>query len=762
MGIFGSDTKTYVDTVVMRLVEDGMVPNIAKTSILESVFRGGSAAEGMIEQYLNGTHFRKAYNYAKQGKYFYGLPNTTILTNMQGADEVKAVLDVLTGQDITLEYLEYSALNYTHIGWQELVDTYGYNTSTNEITVLSTQIGFPTYLEQIVPVYKINTGEFVEPGMVDTWGPNSLHGYTPERKNNGQVTDLYPSYEVNELMRAVKLFYVWEANGEIQKASITINLDAYPLEEMFYQVRYSYTDGMNQLHYGYWTYLGGQGTYPTLDAIYAAQYTNPGTYFPFALIRRNKLNMADISLHESEEYKTTRKLLRYIGIDFDSFSDSIHASPDIGDVDQATVMMGVPITSTNPIDMEYLYQFFLRLHTQTPYEFEDGMAFMASRTYKENEAAQRDKRFTAHTVARAPKAPFAISFQDADFRLTLSYGGVIRTLRSGQLGPIGTLTNTANTKTYLTSRYSVEEGIWGHTSSQGINRIICKQVTPNFYDEITIIDPTLRFSFSGGYSTYGSAKETKLLIPLDMSIAERFSTKDSVILFNRSLHLVINARVVEKLEWYETSFFRFVMQGIAIVITFLSLGAGSFLNALAAAIGAGLVATTLFLIEYLVYYLLFQETFKIVVKEIGLEAAMVLAIIAAAVGIAKLKGIATRINTVMAENLLMASSGLMLGTKEVLQDMFLDLQNEFEAFSDYRDETLKELEKTQELLKNDYTLQPFILLGEKPQDFYNRTVHSGNIGIVGIQYVESYVEHALRLPDINDSMNTFGGSHGWT
>lgn len=771
MGIFGDDTVTSVDTQVVRLVEDDMVPDIGKTSILESVFRGGSATEAMIEKYLNGTQFKKAYNYAKQGHYYFGLPNATILTNKEGASEVKAVLDALTGEDITLEYLEYGALNYTHVGWQALYDDYGYDNTTNEITVLSAQTGFPTYLDMIVPVYFIESlrgDQYFSPGAIDSWGVNSLNGYTPERRaSNGQETvRLMPAYEISRLMRAVKIHYIWEANGTIHKDIITLDLAEYPLERSYFQVRYSYTDSLSQVQYGYWTYLDNSGTHPTLDALYNVGYLNPGTYFPFALLRRGDSNRAHSSLHETDEYKTTKKLLKHIGIDYQSFSDALHENPNIGDVDDAVLMMGVPITSTNPIDMEYLYQFFIRLNTQTPYEFEDAVEYRASESYRQyrNGIENRDRRTQDQVTLSPPKAPFAIIFQDAEFKMVLNYGGVIRTTRSGSIGPVGTITNTTSTKSYLTSTYYVptipEDEDVSHVGTS-VNRIICKQLTPNLYDEIIVIDPIMRYEYSLALwkNVQGNAQNSRLLIPLDMAIAEQFSTKDSVVLFNRSLHLVINARVVQELEWYETGFFKFVLQAIAVVITIVTLGKGAFLISLTAAIGAGLVATTLFLLEYLVYYFLFKEAFKIVVKEIGLEAAMVLAIIAAAYGMAKLQGIGTSINAMMAENLLMTSSGLFLGTREVLSDMFSDLQNEFQAFLDYRDEALKEMEKAQELLKNDYSLQPFVLLGEKPQDFYDRTIHAGNIGILGVQYVETFVEQSLRLPDINDSLNTFGGSY---
>jgi hypothetical protein len=41
------------------------------------------------------------------------------------------------------------------------------------------------------------------------------------------------------------------------------------------------------------------------------------------------------------------------------------------------------------------------------------------------------------------------------------------------------------------------------------------------------------------------------------------------------------------------------------------------------------------------------------------------------------------------------------------------------------------------------------VFGETPDEFYNRTIHAGNIGILSVDAVSNYVEMQLRLPDIS-------------
>ena len=77
-------------------------------------------------------------------------------------------------------------------------------------------------------------------------------------------------------------------------------------------------------------------------------------------------------------------------------------------------------------------------------------------------------------------------------------------------------------------------------------------------------------------------------------------------------------------------------------------------------------------------------------------------------------------------------------------------------FEAYKQEQLEILETAQGLLENNTWLSPFTIFGEKPQEYYDRTVHSGNIGVVGIDAVSTFVESKLVLPKLSD---TFGGEY---
>ena len=50
---------------------------------------------------------------------------------------------------------------------------------------------------------------------------------------------------------------------------------------------------------------------------------------------------------------------------------------------------------------------------------------------------------------------------------------------------------------------------------------------------------------------------------------------------------------------------------------------------------------------------------------------------------------------------------------------------------------------------------------QSPTDYFNRTVHSGNIGVVAIDAVSSFVESSLTLPKLNDSLGMKEVKYEW-
>ena len=77
MGWFSTKRKHYVDTSVVRLVEDESVPNSEKTALVESIFsEDTTVVEAIKRESIYGSYrnFEKMYDWAKiPNNYYYGL-----------------------------------------------------------------------------------------------------------------------------------------------------------------------------------------------------------------------------------------------------------------------------------------------------------------------------------------------------------------------------------------------------------------------------------------------------------------------------------------------------------------------------------------------------------------------------------------------------------------------------------------------------------------------------------------------------------------
>ncbi len=105
--------------------------------------------------------------------------------------------------------------------------------------------------------------------------------------------------------------------------------------------------------------------------------------------------------------------------------------------------------------------------------------------------------------------------------------------------------------------------------------------------------------------------------------------------------------------------------------------------------------------------------------------------------------------------MLAISTGLTKAVGNDLKGDFQDLLAQQTDFQKYIKEQTKLLDSTKELLDHHEWLAPLVIFGEKPDDFYQRTVHSGNIGVIGLDAVLSFVDVALTLPTLSDTMHTF-------
>lgn len=786
MGMFSSRKKTVVGTSISRVIEDRLLPDAVKTGLLRGVFNDSSQMSNYIMEELINSMANKAgqmYHYGKT-QYTNGLPEMTIVSEDVGENVVRGLIEENVGTTVTFYYYKDGTFNSLHYGWTQLHNSYGYDRRENELTVLSAQKGFPVYLQDMVVVVPSAEFEATNPEAFEQWGPsprsgkNALSGLgirgIQNLLNAVKHTPVQVSTTASQEHLVVK--YAWTAwvvekinNKDVgrwvpkQEEMIipvpVMDEDAHYIQCMAVyntqEIEDQWIDieqGGAQITYKQkwvcFTYKAGEGTYPEIDTLYDDSYQGLGSFFPWAYFRNGKQKIDEDK--NSEEYKTTKKMVKYLGIDYDQMSEAINTNPDIGTVENAILYMGVPPVSTNPIECEYLFDFFKKVY------YECGLKGIKFGSPLLSEGMQSIQNLRVYR-------PFYLRIQDARFTISIGIRNATRKLIAGNIGSIGSCTTTLE-HSEERNTYQDPDTMYPHTVVTPVTKhIYRKQTSATIYEEIAIYQLVTQYHLNGLSAKYftTSDKDGELLyIPLDFSITEKYGTRDREELYARSLHFIFNSVDRIKIKWYQSDWFQFVLIAAAVVITvftgFSDGGQGlAFVTALADS--AYMLAASI-AIKALAYGFLINQALQLFVKLVGPELAIALTIVAIAyLGYLKSGGEAISLLP-SADKLLQVVNGLFKATSDVMQQALLGLKEDAEAFQTEVETKNKLLEEANDLLWVDPILKPIMLFGEKPEQYFYRTVHSGNIGAKSFDHVHDFVGTSLRLPTLMDTDRLFSAS----
>jgi hypothetical protein len=743
-GLFPSSTRTDVSTSVQRVIPDNLLPDSVKKGTITAVLRDGSIAEYVAEETIAsiGTSAERMYAYGRD-KYKFKNPTVDLVLVSQNEDVLLDVLQRMHNTDtIDIEYSYYGPPNFIHVGWIKLVEDFNYDPTTNEIVKLST-VTKKVFLKDMVLVSP-SAGTYAGYSAASTsvYGPAPSSGAYPGKDKSIVMLgalEIPTGVVIDPAVTGLQLLvsYVWEEEETYTMAGTTatftrkvvkeddmiLSTTGYPDKEHF-QVRYKANGQTDFFMYEY-----GSKQFPTLDAKFdAPAKKNMGKFFPFGYVRYNKVSARPDT--DVEQFKDSKRLFKYIGMDLETISNAISQNPEIDKVEQAILMMGVPTTATDQVSLRYLFDFFNKLY------------FFLPVTYKK-------------TLATAMEAPpdvpptsgMGLLIKDERFKMSLTTFGVQRRRKAGRIGKKGVY---ATKEEIITTPAIKDEDSWVASAPVIDARLVYMyQVTENTYDEVSIQGLSLQYHIWGDYSVSATIGDPKLLIPLDYSITSKYPITYREDLYAKSLHLVFNAVVQTEVQWYESGAFKLVMLIVAIVITVYSYGADGG-SAIATALGlsgaVGLIAT---IIVTILIGQMMPSVYKLFVRVLGKDAANALALIAVIYGGYKIIDSGSIAGAPFATDLIQLGMNL---HQAVIAQEFLDLQTEAEDFGRYAAEQTELLKKSQDLLKQDTLLSPLVIFGESPEDFYNRTIHSGNIGVVGIDAVSMYVASALTLPKLNETL----------
>jgi hypothetical protein len=758
MGLFSSKKKTYVNTTVQPVFTENQIPNSLKTGVIKAILRDGNVPDYLLEETVNSINIRAdaGWNWARWN-YLYGTPSASISASASAKSVVMHTLASLNRVPVTPDYYVFGPMNSLHFGWQTLVTDYAYQPQTNELKALSASVGYPCYLKDMVATYRRSMFDDAvrhsDTGILNQWGPSPSSGYRPSAPFNlltgiGQFAE-HAVYEVSDTVTDdyITLTYEFKDNqGQIISRGLTVSMGTLDLDADYHQVRYVRGDGF----IGFFTYLDGSGEYPEIDGVQHTPFQELGTYYPWTYLRLNDENMGADYKHQDQSYKDSVKWCKYLGVDYQTLSDAVQADPGVDDVEQAIMMFGVDANGQSQAELDYLFEYFSLLHQNSV------------------QALETSDQFNAYSSSPGQ----AQVIRDSSFQMTLTHAGIQFKRTAGYIGKVGFCSGEllAETSEVTYQRVNSKDEAPGPATQTVVTPYYQyrKQVKGGFYEEVRVYNPSLSYQITDNYGHSAGAGDKELLIPVDRAVVASMSFRLREQVLARSLHIVVNTKVVVKTPWYASTWFKVVLIIIAIAIAIVSVGGASGISAAIAT--ATVTSVTIAVVEMIVINLAVSYGLKLFVKAFGPEAGLIAAIALIAVGgyYATTTDTTASLSEVWGERLLSAGSNLAQVSTTEYGSMVSDIQQEMLDFQDYAKGEFDSLKEHREQLGLDksttaldfVSYAPMIVFGESPNDLYTRTVHSGNIGVVSYDMVSNFVGTSLTLPTLNQTEEGF--KDGWT
>lgn len=738
MGLFDK-TVTHVATSVQPLFDDEDMTDPTKAAILRSLVWGTDIFEEFQREVRKGYHTQidAAFKFAKEGRYAYGLPEITHF----GMEQVEAIvlptLKTIYGNALTLEYLNVGEFNHIFVGFDILYNLKNYQESDNSIGYYSGQVGRTAYLTDLVPHFSQSTYNELRPEDIHWTGPSPKAGVTPIRAY--PTPGNYTSSPVLNSIDGVEVVYCWLDDEEVpQIGQEIIPLDA-PAGTDYVQAIVKKDDGTHHV----FVYKVGSGLYPALDALEDVSFSGTGTYFPIIPFRSHKKDVTDEATRDEEVYASTVKLMEKMGLDYQSICDQIHASPDIGHITQAIMTLAVPGISDKQSDLEYLFKFFSRTADNE---------YVPNHTYKIDKYGRAQERGSSNYIQWA----------DAGFTYRISFYDLKKKERTGTVTEVGKYILLQGTVTfsevYDNPNYDPSKAYYGgeteaKTWDYPVMRY-CYQKTATTYTEVVLTGAVAKYPINSQATEFDSDEE-QFIVPVDMDLVKTMKWSARRDLFTHNLRFVFNAYVVQKLKWYERGFFKV----FTVVLAFVALIFGMVEVAVALykiVTLAPLLVSILIGATYLVKLLILKYLGVVVIKALGVENAFLAALLLLIAGTFESMGF-NAVDALSAKNLMALASSIQDAGNSTVKDAYAKYQADSQSFLEESESQLEELAALRKELGLDLLDSPFldrytaprIILGETPDDFFNRTIHTSNVGTYAFKSIEKYVDISLTLPGID-------------
>lgn len=746
--------KTIVTTLNQNMMDMGEFTYSGKLAMNEWIWTprsmGVSLDEEDISDYFIEYHqnslpkkWDKLYRWAeKPDRYFYKLPISTLINDPDN-QYVKATerhLKSEYGEDIEVIAGNIAEEEYYYTAWQRLVEQYGYDSETNELTVFSKQYNTPCYLkdghlvlsqETLDDFYEIG---FDNPTLSFNFNTNPILGRTldidreqteyavngDDNKDKVIFSYVYEVFEVSpdtglpvKVIKEESIFIdLSDINPELQEGD-----DITPTSEYVYL---TYKKGNKYYWYGYEL---GSNKIPSIDNATSSN-KGLGQFYPRIYIKhdsKENYNHAD-----TPRKKATLKALKIMGLDAEEITKSMADSigGEYGNVRSIYIHMGVRLNTATDDNViaEYCYRYFHRLLHHYP---QDEPNIIQAGSIKVSDLVSWQEfnwdsiKLEEHTgVISNSTKPLEVN----EFCMKLGTSQVSYTKRK-----LGIFKSRKRRIVY--------------------HHVFYHQVEANKYISLTVIGLRCSNRVSGYTATF-TGNDANLVIPIDRGLIFDLTKKEREYLYHHGMSInLLHVKVVKK-KWYQTGLFKALLFVAGVAISVMTSGvAAKGVLAVAKAIAVSTIKGVLLTLAI-------QVAIKLAVK-VGLSPthvaiiAFVATIIVGAYGNGgfNFSKILTAPNMMKALNTSFGYYQKMLAVQiqdiqKQMNDIFLEYQNKAQRLKETQKLLdTKVFEIHHELLRSSYT--PQVNLFETVEMFYSRH-NSYNVIEVSHGLITNYVDGSLN------------------
>lgn len=772
MGLFKRKTVISVSSVACNLAGDNQENYLTKT-ITTSVMNSRNISESLNDSYLNGmgTKMKQAYWYGRD-HYYFGLPSSTIMYGTPKQVEVTAILESLhAGYSITPVMSDFGPPDLSYWVDQYLTETYDYDAdyggmgnppagvpnnapvtwtidSSGEVTI---QMGDPpTYLftetlafPEVISrsMYYMTVYRYTTPGTPVT---DVVTRPYEEGDEEGTTTTTEPVNEYGETSVTTTTTTV-EIDDLLTTTTITTTVQ---------------TDVVSRKQY--FLYKAGTGEYPVLDAI-LEESVEDSAYYPVVPLRVHNVDQTDPANVPDEQFKTSKSLLRKLGLSFTDLGDKINENPDVAEIDHAFFVMGISLNSQKETSIEYLYEFFKYMALVSP---------SSKETYTE---WYEDNVNTADSIVpfTAPYIPSnRVQLRQGEYNITVAFQYSDLVVVNGSIGPVGTVTREMGVARPITVVNEFNKSVEISTDTAVL--LFRKQITETTYEEVEVcgLEHINEIYKGRTYTTTAADSLNDLenqgfIIPLCVNIAESLDIITRTQMTYDCMFIVINSYHEQKVKWYQSGLFKLVL--IAITIYLVVTGGIAFAQGLQTAMAAAAKAGTSvawaaasYIATQVAISVALTYGVSVIARYVSPELMFIAAAIILTYGLASefMSGGSSVQGLPFASELMAAVPAVTQGTNMAIKRNLEKTMEEMEKLTATYEQIMDELEKNMDKLNanpnisiQDMMDTTAINLFETTQQFFGRTLQM-NPGVLTLDTIRGYVDYVLTLPNDLRPMRT--------